>query len=51
MENCYLTSLPDLVLVKILSYFTIQDLLQTVAKTCKRLNSIVEFQFKIVVQI
>ena len=42
MENCYITSLPDLVLVKILSHFSIQDLLQTVAKTCTRLNSIVE---------
>ena len=42
MENCYLTSLPDLVFVKILSHFSIQDLLHTVAKTCIRLNSIVE---------
>ena len=42
MEKSYLTSLPDLVLVKIFSYFTISELLQTVARTCKHLNSIVE---------
>ena len=47
MESCCLTSLPDLVLVKILRYFTIQDLLQTIAKTCKRLNSIVESNSKL----
>ena len=42
MENSYQTSLPDLVLVKILSYIPIPDLLQTIARPCKHLNSIIE---------
>lgn len=42
MEKSYLTSLPDLVLVKILSYISIADLLQTVARTCRHLNAIIE---------
>lgn len=42
MEKCSLLSLPDLVLVQILAFFPIQDLLQSVATTCKRLHSIIE---------
>lgn len=46
MENEFsqesLTSLPDLVLLKILSLIRIQDLLQSVSRTCKKLHDIIE---------
>lgn len=37
-----LLSLPDLVLVRILSYFCIGELLQTVNRTCKKLHEVIE---------
>ena len=41
-DTTTLLSLPDLILVKILSYISLPELLQTVNRTCSRLHYLIE---------